>query len=260
MKGLNYYWRLIATGLSFAVFGLGALLITATLFPVIHLLSFNRQRANRGCQYVVHVTFRLFIHMMKLLGVLTYEIVGAEKITGDQGNLIVANHPTLLDIVFLVSLLPSALCVVKRSIWRNPFLAGLMCATGYIPGVESMDLIAACVHSIQLKNNLLIFPEATRSVPGQPIRLKRAAASIIAESRRNFVPVIITCTPPALSKAQKWYEIPGRKMHFKITVGDKINPQPLIIEGEQLSKTSRRINEALREFFLRGIEDHERSG
>lgn len=260
MKGLNHYWRLVATGLSFAVFGLGAVAITLTAFPVIHLLSFNRRRAYRGCQYVVHLSFRLFVQMMKFLGILTYEIVGAEKLDDQDGNLIVANHPTLLDIVFLVSLLPSALCVVKKSLWRNPFLAGLMWATGYIPGDDPAELISACVRSIERKNNLLIFPEATRSVAGQPIRLKRAAASIIAESRKNFVPVIVTCHPPSLSKAEKWYDIPGRKMHFKVTVGDKINPQPLIIEGEQLSQTSRRVNEAIREVFLLGIEEHERTG
>jgi 1-acyl-sn-glycerol-3-phosphate acyltransferase len=123
-----------------------------------------------------------------------------------------------------------------------------------------MEFIKDCVLSVEQGNNLLIFPEATRSVPGRPLKLKRAAASVIAETQRKFVPVMITCKPPALSKAKKWYEIPSRKMHFKITVGDRVDPRPLIIEGEPLSKTNRRINAVLGELFLAGIEEHERSG
>jgi 1-acyl-sn-glycerol-3-phosphate acyltransferase len=260
MKPLSYYWRLFGTGFSFSIFGLGAVLITVTLFPIIHLLSFSRRRANRGCQYVVHLSFRFFIWMMKVLGVLTHDIVGAEKLIDGAGNLIVANHPTLLDIVFLVSLLPSALCLVKKSAGKNPFFAGLLWATGYILNDHPMDLITACVQSVEQENNLLIFPEGTRSVPSQPMKLKRVAAAIIAQTRRKFVPVIVTCEPPSLSKVKKWYEIPGRKMHFKITVGDTVDPRLLIIEGEQRSKTNRRINAVLRELFLAGIEEHERAG
>ena len=260
MKPLNYYWRLFATGFCFCAFGLGAVLITFTLFPVVYLLSFSRRRANRGCQYVVHLSFRSFIWMMKAMGVLTHEIVGAEKLVDGSGNLIVANHPTLIDVVFIVSLLPTTLCVVKKSAWSNPFLAGLMWATGYIQSDDPMDLIADCVQSVEQENNLLIFPEATRTVPGRPMKLKRGAASVIAESRRNFVPVVVSCKPSSLSKAEKWYEIPNQKMHFKITVGDKIDPQPFLVEGERLSKTNRRLNAALRELFVTGIEAHERSG
>ena len=225
MKPLNYYWRIFATGFSFTVFGLGALVITFTLFPIIHLLSFNRRLANRGCQYVIHLSFRAFIWMMKVMGVLTHEIVGAEKLVDGAGKLIVANHPTLLDVVFLVSLLPTTLCVVKKAAWSNPFFAGVLWATGYIQNGDPMDLISDCVQSVVGKNNLVIFPEATRTVPGYPMKLKRGAASVIVESRMEFMPVIVTCKPSTLSKAEKWYEIPYRKMHFKITVGDKIDPQ-----------------------------------
>ncbi|NKB58333.1 MAG: 1-acyl-sn-glycerol-3-phosphate acyltransferase [Alphaproteobacteria bacterium] len=250
----------MATGLSFSVFGAGALVISLTLFPAIHLASFDRRRANLGCQYVVHLSFRFFIWMMKSLGILSYEIVDAEKLARDTGNLIIANHPTLLDVVFIISMLPRTLCVVKKAAWSNPFLAGVMWATGYIQSDDPLQLIAECVQSIEQENNLLIFPEATRTVPGQPLKLKRGAASVIVESQKLFIPLVITCEPSTLTKAEKWFEIPSRKMHFKITVGDKVDPQPLLTEDAGRSKSNRRVNEVIRELFSMGIERHERSG
>src|SRR3546814_5114582 len=82
------------------------------LFPAVHLVSPSRDIARRRCQYCVHLSFRTFIWMMKSLGVLSYEIPGREKLDHAGANLIVANHPSLIDIVFIVRMLPEALCVV----------------------------------------------------------------------------------------------------------------------------------------------------
>lgn len=258
MARVDYCWRLFATGFSFSVFGAGALFITATFFPVIHLLAFNRRRAHRGCQYVVHLSFRSFIWMAKALGILTYEFSNLETLSRGSGHLVIANHPTLLDVVFIISRLPVTQCVVKKAAWSNPFLAGVMWATGYIQNEDPMALIEDCVRSLQEGNNLVVFPEATRSVPGQPIKLKRGAASVIATSRRLFTPLIVTCEPSTLTKEKKWFEIPHRRVHFKITAGEPVDPAPLIARDEQLSKSSRRINGTIEELFVTGIEENGR--
>ncbi|MFT5487775.1 MAG: 1-acyl-sn-glycerol-3-phosphate acyltransferase [Paracoccaceae bacterium] len=259
MARINYYWRLLATGVSFSVFGLGALVITVTLFPAVHLFSTDRQRAHRGCQYVVHLSFRAFIWMMKTLGILTYEFSDIEKLPISSGRLIIANHPTLLDVVFIISRLPTTQCVVKKAAWSNPFLAGVMWATGYIQNEDPVVLIDDCVRTLEEGNNLVIFPEATRTVPGRNIKLKRGAASVISTSRRLFTPLIMTCEPSTLAKGQKWFEIPHRRIHFKISVGEPVDPVPLLTDGEQLSKSNRRINNAIEELFVTGIERHGRS-
>ncbi|MBC8451840.1 MAG: hypothetical protein H8D70_01290, partial [Rhodospirillaceae bacterium] len=80
-------------------FGLGSLAISLTLFPVLHLVSSNRRAANRHCQYVIHVAFRFLIWMMNFIGVLTYEANGANRLADISGRIVVANHPTLLDVV-----------------------------------------------------------------------------------------------------------------------------------------------------------------
>ena len=260
MSRIDYSWRVFATGASFSVFGLGALVITLTAFPAIHLLSFDHRRPHRGCQYVVHLSFRAFIRMMKTLGVLTYEFRDIENLSHESGHLIIANHPTLLDVVFIISLLPVTQCVVKKSAWSNPFLAGVMWATGYIQNDDPMVLIEDCVRSLEEGSNLVIFPEATRSVPGQKMRLKRGAASVIAASRTLFTPLIMTCEPSTLTKGKKWFEIPSQKAHFRISVGKPVDPATLLTDGERLSKSNRRINSAIEELFVTGIEKHGRSG
>ena len=256
MRGLDYYWRLAGTGLSFALFGLGGIVLSLTAFPLVHLLSSRRTAANHRCQYLVHLSFRAFIATMRALGVLTYEIAGAEKLRAGGNRLIVANHPSLIDVVFIIAILPRTFCVVKRAAWSNPFMAGVLWATGYIPNADPERFIDACIACLVRGENLVVFPESTRTVPGQPLKLRRGAANIIVRSRHPFVPVTITSSPSTLTKAEKWYQIPARRAHFRITVGDSIDPAPALVEGEAPGLASRRMNRLLRSVLIEGIELH----
>jgi 1-acyl-sn-glycerol-3-phosphate acyltransferase len=256
VRSIDYWWRLVGTGLSFSLFGLGGIMLSLTLFPLVHLFSSSRTAANHRCQYLVHLSFRALILWMRLLRVLTYEIAGAEKLKDGGNRLIVANHPSLIDVVFIIALLPRTFCVVKQAAWSNPFMAGVMWATGYIPNANPVRFVEACVDCLAQGENLVVFPESTRTVPGQPLKLRRGAANIIVRSRHPFVPVTITSRPRTLSKTEKWYQIPTCRAHFKVTVGDSVDPAPALVEGEAPGLASRRMNRLLRNILTVGIELH----
>jgi hypothetical protein len=70
------------------------------------------------------------------------------------------------------------------------------------------------------------------------------------------VPVTITSRPRTLSKTEKWYQIPTCRAHFKVTVGDSVDPAPALVEGEAPGLASRRMNRLLRNILTVGIELH----
>lgn len=98
LKKLNYIWRWFATAISFIVFGLGGILMPLLVVPLLYLLPGNRLRREHRGQKVIHHSFRSFIWTMEKMGVLTYEVTGIEKL--QDAKLVLANHPSLLDIVF----------------------------------------------------------------------------------------------------------------------------------------------------------------
>ena len=120
-RSINHAWRIFATGFVFVLFGLGALFISVTFFPILRLSTVSSDLARRRIQHGMQRVFRLYIEVMRLLGIMTYEVHGVERLR-EQGRLVVANHPTLIDVVLLVSLMPEVDCIVKRGLWRNPFL------------------------------------------------------------------------------------------------------------------------------------------
>ncbi len=257
-KRLNYAWRLFATGLSFAVFGIGGFLLWVVFFPVLGLVPGPPEQKIRRGQYCVHLSFYFFIGLMHRLGIMDYHINGLEKLNR-PGQLIVANHPTLVDIVFLISRIPYASCIVKDSLWRNPFMRGPIINAGYISNGDSEQMIRDCVKRLKEGGIIIVFPEGTRSVEGQAYKFQRGAARIALQANCILTPVTLSCHPSTLSKQDKWHQIPQRKFHLGMSVGDdivlenfsRITPESIAV---------RRLNQHLQDYFTHQRELHDKFG
>jgi 1-acyl-sn-glycerol-3-phosphate acyltransferase len=259
-RKLNHVWRIFATGLVFVLFGLGAVLISLTVFPVMRLISWSAETARRRIQRGMQVTMWLFMETMRVLGILTYRVEGVDRLNV-PGRLVVANHPTLIDVVLLVSLMPAVDCIVKRGLWRNPFLRWPVSWAGYLPNSEGEELVDACASTLRRGHSLLVFPEGTRTVPGQPLRMQRGAAHIALAADAELLPVTITCDPPTLFKGNPWYRVPAHRFHMQVTVGAPVAATSFRREGEASSRAARRLTDWLLAHFDAGrIPRPERGG
>lgn len=244
-------WRLFGTGLSFVVFGLGGLVLAVLVFPAISL--FSRDKKTRGllARATVHRSFRGFLWMMHGLGVFDFDVDPRcrEAFVADGGLMVVANHPTLIDVVQLLAEIKYANCIVKRALWSNPFLGLVVRATNYIPNDDSEELLDACVAALNDGETLVVFPEATRTVPGQPMQLRRGAARVALAAKAPIQMVHISCNPSTLTKAEHWFEIPTRRPCLRMKVGDRLDTGAFAETGEEPSMASRRLTELMLEKF-----------
>ncbi len=256
---LSRYWRMFATGFSFAVFGLGGLLLHLAVFPLLNLVVRQPVKRVAGARTVVQVAFLGFVGMMRLLGVLRYEVVGRERLER-RGLLILANHPTLIDTVFLIALVRQAGCVVKGGLWNNPFTRGPIRAAGYLNNDKGIGLLDDCIAALEGGDNLIIFPEGTRTPADGALQLKRGAANVAVRGARDVTPVVISCEPMTLSKGEKWWQVPSRCVQFRIDVRDDIKIGDFIGDGVPEAMAARRLTKYLEDYFTEGREQHARTG
>lgn len=255
---MNYYWRLFATGLSFVVFGLAGIFLRIIVFPPLSLVVSNKQQKTQYAQWWVHKGFFCFIGLMHRLGIMTYEIEGLEKLN-KPGQLIVANHPTLVDIVFLISRIPAANCIVKEKLWHNPFTRGAVSSAGYISNGDPEGMINQSVAYLKSGGCMIIFPEGTRTVHGQAYKFLRSSARIALQANARVTPVFINCYPNTLSKAEKWYQIPKQAFHLSMQVGDDmVLDEFLTIQPQTIAV--RRFNRYLQGCFTQKRECYEQNG
>ena len=102
----TYFWRIFATGVSFSLFGLGGLVLGVFVFPVTLLLPGGPALRRARMRGLVQRALRLFVRFISGMGVISYEFRGWERL-GRPGQLIIANHPTLVDVVLIVAFTPA---------------------------------------------------------------------------------------------------------------------------------------------------------
>lgn len=246
-----YGWRVLATGFSFLLFGAGGALLSTVLFLVSYLTPISNDRKRVWMRGAISRAFSGYICFLRLCGLISYEIHGREYIK-PSGQLVIANHPSLLDVVFLISLIKQADCVVKANLWRSPLTRGAVDAAQYI-STGSNQLIQDCVQSLRQGNSLVVFPEGTRSQPGEPLKFHRGAANVALMAEKSITPVTISCEPATLLKNQKWYHVPERPPHYTIRVLPDIAIEPYLTMVFMQSKKARRLNRDLMDFFTTRI-------
>jgi len=251
MKTLDRAWRFIVTAFCFSLFGLGGLFLALVVFPLINLLIRDRDRRAKFAQDTVHAVWRLYVRILVWTGGVSYEVHGAELLRADRGTLVIANHPSLLDIVFIMSLMERTQCVVKAGVWRNPFMRGVVTAANYIPNTGDPEkLLDDCVTALKDGNNLVIFPEGSRTPASGKRKIQRGFAYIALRSQAPLRLVTVTCTPPTLLKGEPWYKIPEKRPHWVIRVHEHIDIEddqqaPALAVRRLCDRVEKRIEETL---------------
>jgi 1-acyl-sn-glycerol-3-phosphate acyltransferase len=242
-------WRMFATGVAFGSFGVGGLLLGIAVFPLLSLATRSPEQRGRRARALIGALFRLFIRWMRLLGLLTYELHDMERLQR-RGLLVLANHPTLIDVVFLIGYVPDALCVVKSTLANHPSTRGPVRATGYICNNSGADLLQTCVDKLRAGGNLIIFPEGTRTRPGQPLKMQRGAAQIALRGGLDITPVHIHCEPLGLFKGQPWWRVAEQALRFRVQVAEDLPTAPFLeAAGGEASLAARRLTEHLIWYF-----------
>jgi 1-acyl-sn-glycerol-3-phosphate acyltransferase len=243
-------YRLIVTGASFVLFGLGGLVLGLVVIPVLMLLPGGPELRRSRIRRLVQRSFRLFMTLMNGSRVLSFEIHGQEKL-GRPGQLVIANHPTLIDVVMIVAYTPVANCVIKADLLRNPYMRLVLKAAGYIPNYPVDSMIESASDALRAGECLVMFPEGTRSRPGEPIAFNRGAAAVAARAARVLTPVYITCEPMFLTKGAPWYRLPARAPRLEVWVGDDLDLSPY--RDVPPPRASRELNASLQGHYAQRL-------
>lgn len=255
---LNWRWRQLATGLAFAVFGLGGLLLPLYALPWL-LLTPGGERREARARWLVQQNFRLFMRFMRLVGIMNFSVQNLAELQR-PGQLILANHPSLIDVVFLISLLPRADCVVKSELLRNPTMRGVISLAGYIANSDPEQVLKAARATLARGNSLIIFPEGTRTEPGQPIRMQRGAANVALRLSQAIRPVVIDVSPATLTKGLPWYRVPeSGPFSMLLRVMPEIIPEP-VPDPAAASLAARRLTRQLEHYFTEELTAHGATG
>lgn len=246
-KIVSYVWRWFFSFLAYLLYGFFS--IVAALLLFIPFLLIPKKLRKSISQYIMFLSYYLLTKFLIITGVMKVQIINENHLKNLKGTLIISNHPSFLDVVVLMSILPKADCIVKASLKSNIIIGWFVRAAQYIVSDNPLQLVETCIDRLKNGFNVIIFPEGTRSKPTSLNDFQRAYASIAISSTCNLIPIFVTCTPPALTKQSRWYIVPEKRFNFDVKIFPPINMQKIIEQSNENKLTSKSFSKQMENFF-----------
>ena len=243
-------WRVVITGISFAIFMSTALLFAVFVFPLARFFTRGRESKGRRVRGQIQAMFGLFLKFWTAIGMTRPpRVTGLELLDRAGPCIVVANHPTLIDVVLLGSVIPDFNCVVKHTLRDHFFLGGPIRAAGYVANDDAAKVIRFCQQGFERGQSLIIFPEGSRSIEKGLRPFSRGAAQLALRSGVPVIPAVIRCSPPSLMKHQRWFDVPDRPFQLSIEFHSPFEYRPEKAGPEPLPRKARRFTEQMECFF-----------
>jgi 1-acyl-sn-glycerol-3-phosphate acyltransferase len=224
---LLYAYRVLGKWFSFFFFGLSSLILVIIVFPVMLLVFHPRERFKKYGRRFVSSSMKFFVSLMHFIGIVDLETDNRENYRHLSSKIVVANHPSLLDVVMLFSLIPNADCIVNTALNHNFIVKGVIRQLYILNSLNLESIFQACAESLKQGNCLIIFPEGTRTPRYGKTILKRGAARVSVYSGCNIVPVHIGGTDKyGLGKKDPWTGFNPRERYvYRLSMGPEIDPE-----------------------------------
>ena len=222
---LKLFWR--AYEYVAMVVGLGLLaLICLTWTPFALLLDplLPARTATRVGRLAICYGFRLYVTLLQVLCACRIDLRAVDELAHEKRPMvIVANHPSLLDAVILVSRLPNAVCIMKGAIAHNLLLGAGARMARYIVNDAPLSMIRGAIGELRQGAVLVIFPEGTRTA-APPVGPCAPTAGLIAA--RAGVPVqalVIEMSSLYLGKGWPLWKPPRLPLRIHVRRGERFD-------------------------------------
>jgi 1-acyl-sn-glycerol-3-phosphate acyltransferase len=207
-----FYFCLLVWGLSCLSWSL--------LAAVLHRILPRRIGEPIG-QYAIMLGFRWLIGVMRATGVLRVDLRALDALRHEPSLVIAPNHPTMLDAVLIMSRLPRVVCITKASLWDNWALGGGIRLAGYMPNDAPLPMIRRAALAVRAGNQLLIFPEGSRTTTPPIDAIHRSFAVMAKAAGAPVQAVLIEADSPYLAKGWPLFRRPVLPLVFRVRLGER---------------------------------------
>ena len=198
--------RSIITTFCFILFGIGAIFLNFLIFPFI-------KQDKIFCSKIIHKCWKYFTKFLILIGLIGVDIKHLEKI---ENKVIVATHPSFIDIVILIGLIPKTTCFVKKELTKNFVMKNIVNSIFISNELEIEDMKKETKKMLDMGFNLIVFPTGSRHRKNEHPKIKKGAATIALNANKDIIPIEITSSEDFLFIHQPFYEEEKKRVIFEI--------------------------------------------
>lgn len=216
------FWRAFLVFLEIGLFGIGALTIGGIIFPVLSLFI-KEDKRREYFSGIIHSSWKFFIWVIESTKVVKVNTNG--DLSKIKGKIVVASHPSLIDIILLIGQMPKSLCLAKKELLKNPVMRNIVKSLYIINDIEPEVFQKNALEALNDGYNIVIFPTGTRTLPGEDTKIHKGAAQLAIISGVNIVPINIKTDVPFLIKNHTPLDAGEKTVNYYLNILPEISPK-----------------------------------
>jgi len=162
---------------------------------------------------------------MGFIGVLDLRTPDRTEKKNKDGAIWIMNHPSFLDGSYLLKFVTNGTCIYKHKIGSNPLYGSTAKLAQHIPNVGGADLVRQACEAIERGENLIVFPEGTRSTHVDVDRFKPGFALIAKRSGAPINLLWIDSPLDFMTRENPYWKAPRLPANVKISSLGTLNPE-----------------------------------
>jgi 1-acyl-sn-glycerol-3-phosphate acyltransferase len=173
----------------------------------------DKLQERRGLQYRAE----RYLSLLERWNVLKLEFEGFEGCEQWRGSVLAPNHPSIMDAIALIARVPGLDCVMNSRLLRDPVMGGATKLCDYICNDAPVRMLKTCRKRLKEGSNILIFPEATRTLtpPLGPFHQGYALAAVRAGAPIRTI--FIECDSLYFGRDFSFFRPAPCPMSFRVT-------------------------------------------
>ncbi len=166
-------------------------------------------------RFAIKTGFKFYLSILSTFCATKIDLIELHSIAKQKQQIIIANHPSLLDAVLLLSVFDNAACVMKDKLMNNFLLGSAARLAGFIPNSHPLQTILKARTELQEQANLIVFPEGSRTITIESFRCHPSIALIAQNAQTDIQVCVLVFSPDYLGKRWPWYQPPSLPMTIK---------------------------------------------
>ena len=170
----------------------------------------------RPLRRVLQFMFRRWAWFMSFIRVLDLKTPEKLPLKSSSGEIWVMNHPSLLDGSYMLKYITNGTCIYKSQIGSNPLYGSTAKLANYIPNIGGADMVRLACDALVKGEDLVVFPEGTRSTKVEVENFKSGFALIAKRSRAPINVMWMESPDDFMTREAPFWKVP--ELTAKVTI------------------------------------------
>lgn len=180
--------NLLITILSFIGFLIGTIYMTVIGFVSLTILG----KTDKHKLWYHKRLCGMFAFMTHIIPGVKFNLQNTVNETFEKPGIIIANHQSHLDLMYMLSLNPKIICLTNKWVWRCPFYGWIIRYADFFPVENGIENNIQQFREIMKKGySILVFPEGTRSENCDILHFYQGAFHLAEQLGVDIIPTMI---------------------------------------------------------------------